>query len=106
MIDLAEIKSRINPAYADRRGTESHERKQLCDEIDRLRAALLHEKDVAEAYKAEAEALLAKVDPEWATTDSSWVVMYLKHNSVFDHERVAAMLDFAKSAAIDSMKGQ
>jgi hypothetical protein len=38
MLDLAEIKSRINPAYADRRGTESHERKILCDEIERLRA--------------------------------------------------------------------
>jgi hypothetical protein len=57
MLDLAEIKSRINPAYADRRGSESHERKMLCDEIERLRAALRHEKDVAEAYKAEADAL-------------------------------------------------
>jgi hypothetical protein len=85
MIDLAEIKSRINPAYQDVRGTESHERKTLCDEIDRLRAeneqlgrictaceahcrdliernealkaALQHESDVAEAFKAEADEL-------------------------------------------------
>ena len=102
MLDLDEIKSRINPAYADRRGSESHERKTLCNEIERLRAelalckphpdcdrscmlscqqeadyaeklekelaalrneierlqaALQHEKDVAETYKAEAEAL-------------------------------------------------
>ena len=55
--DLEEIKSRINPAYADRRGSESHERKMLCDEIERLQAAVQHEKDVAEAYKAEADAL-------------------------------------------------
>jgi len=38
MLDLDEIKSRINPAYADRRGSESHERKMLCNEIERLRA--------------------------------------------------------------------
>ena len=38
MLDLDEIKSRINPDYADRRGSESNERKQLCDEIERLRA--------------------------------------------------------------------
>ena len=37
MLDLDEIKSRINPAYADVLGTESHERKLLCDEIERLR---------------------------------------------------------------------
>jgi hypothetical protein len=55
VIDLDEIKNRINPAYADRRGSESHERKTLCDEIERLQAALQHEKDVAEAYKAEAD---------------------------------------------------
>ena len=62
MIDLAEIKGRINPAYADRRGTESHERKMLCDEIERLRAALQYESDVAEAYKAEADALRKDVE--------------------------------------------
>jgi predicted nuclease with TOPRIM domain len=38
MLDLDEIKSRINPAYADRRGSESNERKMLCNEIERLRA--------------------------------------------------------------------
>ena len=57
MLDLAEIKSRINPAYAEWRGTESYERRQLCDEIERLQAVVQHEKDVAEAYKAEADAL-------------------------------------------------
>lgn len=83
MLDLDEIKSRINPAYADRRGTESHERKQLCDEIERLReklnyanavieqrngeitslrAALQHEADVAESYKAEADEVRAKLE--------------------------------------------
>ena len=57
MLDLEEIKSRINPAYADRRGSESNERKMLCNEIDRLQAAVQHEADVAEAYKADADAL-------------------------------------------------
>jgi hypothetical protein len=89
VIDLDEIKSRINLAYQEVRGTESHERKILCDEIERLRAeneqlsriltageshcrdliernealkaALQHEKDVAEAYKAEADALSAAI---------------------------------------------
>ena len=37
MIDLNEIKSRINPAYQDLFGTNSHERKMLCDEIEQLR---------------------------------------------------------------------
>lgn len=83
VIDLAEIKSRINPAYKDVQGTESHERKQLCDEIERLReklnyanavieqrngeitslrAALQHEADVAESYKAEADEVRAKLE--------------------------------------------
>ena len=57
MLDLAEIKSRINPTYADLHGTASNERKQLCNEIERLQAVAQHEKDVAEAYKAEADAL-------------------------------------------------
>jgi len=33
---LAEIRSRINPQYADIPGTESHERKRLCDRIAEL----------------------------------------------------------------------
>lgn len=33
----AEIRAKINPAYADIRGDESWERKVLLDEIDRLR---------------------------------------------------------------------
>ena len=36
-MNLDEIKSRINPKYKDTPGTESHERKWLCDEIERLR---------------------------------------------------------------------
>lgn len=36
----AELRSRINPAYADVKGTESHERKRLLGEIDRLREIL------------------------------------------------------------------
>ena len=39
-MDLEEIKSRINPQYQDVRGTESYERKWLCDEIERLRHEL------------------------------------------------------------------
>ena len=36
----AELRAAINPAYEDVKGTESHERKQLLDEIDRLRNLL------------------------------------------------------------------
>lgn len=53
VIDLEEIKSRINPQYADRRGSESHERKMLCDEIEALRQQL---KDVTDHYHAALEA--------------------------------------------------
>ena len=35
-MNLDEIKSRINPAYQNQSGTESHERKWLCDQIDKL----------------------------------------------------------------------
>jgi prefoldin subunit 5 len=37
MIDLEDIKSRINPAYADTIGTESYERRMLVEEIESLR---------------------------------------------------------------------
>lgn len=36
----AEVRSRVNPAYVDWVGTESHERAILLAEIDRLRAAI------------------------------------------------------------------
>lgn len=36
----AEIRAKVNPAYADNRGTESYERGALLCEIDRLRAAI------------------------------------------------------------------
>lgn len=35
-MNLNEIKSRINPVYAQLTGTESYERKWLCDKIDYL----------------------------------------------------------------------
>ena len=36
--DLDELKSRINPAYANIQGTESYERRLCVEEIDRLKA--------------------------------------------------------------------
>ena len=39
-MNLEEIKVRINPQYADTIGTESHERKWLCDEIKSMRQQL------------------------------------------------------------------
>ena len=63
--DLEYYKSRIISDYADRRGSESHERKMLCNEIERLQAALQHEKDVAEAYKAEADALRTAIEKSY-----------------------------------------
>lgn len=35
-----DLRAKINPQYAHIKGTESHERKALLDEIDRLRAAI------------------------------------------------------------------
>jgi hypothetical protein len=37
-LDLSDLKSRINPAYADTPGTESFERRRCVEEIERLRA--------------------------------------------------------------------
>ena len=53
MIDLEEIKSRINPAYQEVRGTESYERRQLCDEIDRLTACLKKANSQTEHFERE-----------------------------------------------------
>lgn len=57
---LAEIRSRINPAYRDWPGCDSHERNLLVGEIDRLRgerkvlADLLHQAgDVLETIDSE-----------------------------------------------------
>lgn len=36
----SDIRSRVNPRYANQRGTESYERAALLAEIDRLRAAI------------------------------------------------------------------
>ena len=37
---LADLRSRINPAYQDMRGTESYERKQCADAIESLQSKL------------------------------------------------------------------
>lgn len=49
--DLDEIESRINPLYQDVRGTESYERKMLCDRIRELESQLALREKVDEAYK-------------------------------------------------------
>lgn len=36
---IADLRSRINPAYANQRGTESHERKVCADALERLLVA-------------------------------------------------------------------
>lgn len=50
MMDLDEIKTRINPLYAGCPGTESHERKWLCDRIDALLEALKACRDQFQHY--------------------------------------------------------
>jgi hypothetical protein len=61
MIDLAEIKSRINPAYQEVRGTESHERKMLCDEIERLREQIATQKAYYESVFEDGARRIAKL---------------------------------------------
>jgi hypothetical protein len=41
----ADIRTKVNPLYANQRGTESYERAALLGEIDRLRAAIQHTLD-------------------------------------------------------------
>lgn len=62
VLDIDEIKSRINPAYADMLGTESYERKLLCDEIEALRkeveslqSALMNSGLIIESLRRDAE---------------------------------------------------
>ena len=45
-MNLDEIRSRINPQYADCIGTESYERKWLCDRIEELERQLAEIKQV------------------------------------------------------------
>lgn len=73
-MDLEEIRSRINPQYADVKGTESYERKLLCEEIETLRselAAVTKERD-----------------------ELKWALIYVKQ-SVFED---SAAFDIAKAA--------
>lgn len=63
---LAEIRSRINPAYRDWPGCDSHERNLLVGEIDRLRgerqvlADLLHQ--AGDVLETMARSLAAESD--------------------------------------------
>ena len=54
-MNLDEIKRRINPVYENQSGTESHERKWLCDQIDKLTA----ERDAALAALELSDAIVA-----------------------------------------------
>lgn len=51
MIDLDEVKSRINPAYANSVGTESYERRLLVEEIESLRTQLAEANEVIRVAK-------------------------------------------------------
>lgn len=57
---LAEIRSRINPAYRDWPGCDSHERNLLVGEIDRLRG----ERTVLADLLGEALDVVIATDPE------------------------------------------
>lgn len=90
-LSLDEIKSRINPDYSATIGTESHERKWLCDRVDVLegqRGVLLAEvtalrlerdmRKMAEARNAELlkqrDKLLAAMERLERGAESGWVV--------------------------------
>lgn len=62
---LADLRSRINPAYQDVRGTESYERKQCADSIESLLARL----DKAEK---DAERLLPLLKQALSVVDGSY----------------------------------
>lgn len=69
-MDINEIRSRINPVYQDVRGTESYERKWLCDRLaeverqrDQMKAALeliLTRTDLSAIYAAAEAALVVE----------------------------------------------
>ena len=62
-MDLEEIKSRINPQYSGCIGTESYERKWLCDEIEQLRQRVAElEHQLTDVRRAERERV-EKNDP-------------------------------------------
>ena len=49
---------------------------------------------------AELEVLLGDASPDWIKADPSWVVEYIRHNSVFDADKIERMLEFAARAAL------
>ena len=57
MIDLNEIKSRINQVYQYVLGAESHERKMLCDEIERLTKLVSSYKTITTSHEKQICAL-------------------------------------------------
>lgn len=82
--DLAELKSRINPQYADTPGTESFERRQCVEEIERLTTecadllvvlvALINEPQPLGIHRHAYQAAIAKVWLHYdeADTPEAW----------------------------------
>ena len=69
-MNLEEIKAKINTQYADTIGTESHERKWLCDLIESLRQQL-------SAAQAKIDELMLEYCPEEMTNEQ--IAEYEKH---------------------------
>lgn len=96
---LADLRSRINPAYQDVRGTESHERKQCADAIEALQGECAEHKEnairnarQAVAFRAERDQLQSKLDAlekqepiyQYQMGDGSWIDQ-TKHS--YDYNR-------------------
>ena len=105
MIDLAEIKSRINPAYQDVRGTESHERKMFCDEIERLREQIATQKAYYESVFEDGARRIAEL-----TEQRDKLLAAAKSALDWDKRRKYIMPYRVRepliAAVIDSMKGR
>jgi hypothetical protein len=94
MLDLDEIKSRINPVYQDRPGTESDERKMLCDEIDQLRARIDNQSD----WMKKQDKLVAELKEKLATQKAYY-------ESVFeDGARRIARLTEQRDLAVEALR--
>jgi uncharacterized coiled-coil DUF342 family protein len=114
--DLEYYKSRINPAYQEVLGTESHERKMLCNEIERLRAEneklaeefveyclMIAEQDKKAHAEFKAEIDELQTDAERYKTLAAYLV---SANINRDDDIVACNTVDELSAVLDSMKGQ
>lgn len=97
-MNLSEIKKRINPSYVEILGTESYERKWLCDTIDSLT-------DILEQTRRENKAQLAElraIDNALGTNEGHSAVYWIEQLKQQRDDLLTTVIAAASVAPHDS----